>query len=59
MAVKQYKVKSVGLDWEVDGVPRRAEKGEVVDDLPEESISWLLEDELIEEVKPRGQVRKQ
>jgi len=33
---------------------KRAEKGDVVDDLPKESIKWLLEQGEIEEVKHGG-----
>ena len=45
---KKYKVLR-GLNW--PGV--RAEPGEVRDDIPEKSVSWLLEDKAIEEYKPR------
>lgn len=38
-----------GLDYKVDGAPRRAEPGEVVDDLPEKSTGWLLRRRAIEE----------
>lgn len=33
---------------------KRAEKGDIVDDLPKESVKWLLEQGEIEEVKHRG-----
>lgn len=33
----------VGLDYVTPRGPRRAEPGEVVDDLPEKSLPWLLE----------------
>ena len=47
----------VGLDYPPG---KRAEPGDVVDDLPEKSVKWLLKDGLIEEVgeqkpeKPTG-----
>ena len=40
----QYRVKT-GLDY---GKDKRAEKGDVVSDLPVESIAWLLEQGHIE-----------
>lgn len=40
-----------GLSWEKNGVDRRAEVGDVVNDLPAKSIKWLLTDGLIEPVK--------
>lgn len=42
-----YRVK-VGLDYPVKGVEKRAEKGDVVTDLPPKSIPWLLEGDYIE-----------
>lgn len=44
---KQYKV-IVGLSWYDDG---RAEPGEVRDDIPKESLEWLLEQGMIEVYK--------
>jgi|DEB0MinimDraft_3_1074331.scaffolds.fasta_scaffold143742_2 hypothetical protein len=47
----------VGLDYPPG---KRAEPGDVVDDLPDKSVKWLLKDGLIEEVgaqkpeKPTG-----
>lgn len=37
----------VGLNWK----NRRVEAGEVVDDIPSDSVEWLLESNCIEEVK--------
>jgi hypothetical protein len=37
----------VGLDWE----GMRVEPGEIVSNIPEDSLEWLLEDRLIEKVK--------
>lgn len=45
---KKYLVKN-GLDYDVDGEPRRAEPDDVVDDLPPKSVSWLLDRGHIEE----------
>lgn len=39
---KAYEVVT-GLNYPVKGKERRAEPGDVVTDLPESSISWLLE----------------
>lgn len=40
-----------GLDYEVGGKPVRAEAGEVAGDLPPQSVPWLLDAGLIEEVR--------
>lgn len=45
----KYKV-LVGLDY---GPNKRAEVGEVVEDLPSRSIKWLREQGMIEAVDPR------
>jgi hypothetical protein len=46
----------VGLSYPPD---RRAEAGDVVDDLPAKSIKWLLEQDLIEPVgKPSADTSK-
>jgi hypothetical protein len=46
----KYKV-LVGLDYPPD---KRAEPGDVVDDLPRQSIPWLLEQGYIEMVEEEG-----
>ena len=43
----KYKV-LIGLNYPPD---KRAEPGDVVDDLPQKSVSWLLEQGYIEAVK--------
>ncbi len=48
--VKRYRV-LVGMDYPPD---RRAEPGDVVDDLPVKSIPWLLEQGCIEPVDDKG-----
>lgn len=51
MAVKvKYRVLT-GLDYPPD---KRAEVGDVVDDLPKPSIQWLLDQGLIERVGNEG-----
>lgn len=45
---KSYKV-LVGIDYPPE---KRAEPGDVVDDIPEESARWLLKQGLIELAKP-------
>lgn len=52
---KQYRV-LVGLDYPRGGrgPDRRAEPGDVVDDLPKTSVPWLLEQGAIEEVSGDG-----
>ncbi len=46
----KYKVLN-GLNWAIgDGYERRAEPGEVCDDIPASDVAWLLEREYIEEV---------
>jgi len=42
----------IGLNYPPD---RRAEPGDVVDDLPKKSISWLLEQGHIEAVEEEGE----
>jgi hypothetical protein len=42
-----------GLNFEVDGQDRRVEPGEVVDDLPAESVKWLLRDGYIKVARPK------
>lgn len=46
---KQYKVLT-GMNYPVNGVDKRVEVGEIVDDIPVTSIPWLLQDGHIEEV---------
>lgn len=52
---KQYRA-LVGLDYPRGGrgPDRRAEPGDVVDDLPKTSVPWLLEQGAIEEVSGDG-----
>ncbi|MFI9552645.1 hypothetical protein [Nonomuraea endophytica] len=50
---KQYKVLT-GLDYPGKGGPKRAEPGDVVDDVPKESVGWLVEQGVIEEVRGSG-----
>jgi hypothetical protein len=52
--VPAYRV-LVGLDYPPD---RRAEAGEVVDDLPGKSIKWLTEQHMIEPVKSTSKSTK-
>lgn len=40
-----------GLDYPVKGVYKRAEPGDIVDDLPPRSVEWLLRQGHIEEVE--------
>ena len=40
-----------GLDYSAKGEPRRAEIGDIVDDLPKRSLEWLLRQGHIEEVE--------
>lgn len=50
----RYLVKN-GLSYSAKGEPRRAEIGDVVDDLPKVSIGWLLAQGHIEEAaEPEG-----
>ena len=45
-----YRVLERGIEWEVDGVTRRAEPGEILpDDFPQHAIADDLADGLIEE----------
>lgn len=54
MAVKRYRVLN-GLNYPAKGgKPKRAEPGDVVDDLPAKSVPWLLEQGHVEEVKNDG-----
>lgn len=46
----RYLVKN-GLDYSAKGEPKRAEPGDVVDDLPAKSVGWLLKQGHIEEVE--------
>lgn len=39
-----------GLDYPVKGEYKRAEPGDIVDDIPEKSIGWLLRQGHIEEL---------
>jgi len=48
MAKKQYRV-LVGMNYPPD---RRAEPGDIVDDIPPGSLGWLLDAGAVEEVKP-------
>lgn len=48
MGRKRYRV-NVGLDYEAKGKPRRAEPGDVVDDIPAASLPWLTEQGYVEE----------
>ncbi|WP_433519043.1 hypothetical protein ACQP2T_28100 [Nonomuraea sp. CA-143628] len=52
---KQYRA-LVGLDYpgRGRGEERRAEPGDVVDDLPKTSVPWLVEQGAIEEVTDDG-----
>ena len=52
---KQYRVLA-GLDYPARGrgPRRRAEPGELVDDLPKGSVAWLVEQGAIEEVSGDG-----
>lgn len=38
---------NVGINYPVDGVEKRAEAGDVVDDIPEASRGWLIEQGII------------
>lgn len=51
MARKSYRV-LVGLNYPPNGkgAERRAEPGDVVDDLPAAAVAWLLEDSSIAEL---------
>lgn len=56
---KQYRVvdrgPGLGIEWTApDGSNRRAEAGDIVDDLPVKSIGWLLADGLVEEIEAGG-----
>ncbi|UBU11604.1 hypothetical protein [Nonomuraea gerenzanensis] len=55
VVAKQYRVLA-GLDYPARGRggERRAEPGEVVEDLPKTSVAWLLEQGAIEEVTDDG-----
>lgn len=44
---QKYKV-LIGINYD----DKRAEPGDVVDDIPEKSLKWLLEQNVIEPVKP-------
>ena len=46
---KQYKVLT-GMNYPVNGVEKRVEMGDVVDDIPEVSLPWLLAGGHVEEV---------
>jgi hypothetical protein len=48
---KQYRV-NVGIDYPAVGTgkPRRAEPGDIVDDLRKIDADWMLRDHIIEEV---------
>lgn len=48
---KKYQV-LVGLDYSVEGEDKRAEVGDVVADLPPESVKWLQDGGYIEVVRP-------
>jgi hypothetical protein len=51
---KQYRALA-GLDYPgKGGKPKRAEPGDVVDDLPRESVAWLIEQGAVEEVTSDG-----
>jgi len=50
----QYRV-IVGVDYPPD---RRAEPGDVVDDLPGKSIKWLVDQGIVEPVKARSESSK-
>lgn len=55
---KTYLVRN-GINYEVDGVEKRAEPDELVDDLPEKAIGWLLEQGHIDEPpKPKKAAAK-
>lgn len=43
------------LSWKVDGKEVSAKKGETRADIPEESLPWLLEQEIIAPVQPAEQ----
>lgn len=51
-AKKRYRVLA-GLNYPPNGkgAERRAEPGDLIDDLPTQSVSWLLEDGSIEPVE--------
>jgi hypothetical protein len=51
----KYRVKT-GLNWGRGEDERRAEPGEVRDDIPAKSVPWLLAQGLIEEIPeaPKG-----
>jgi hypothetical protein len=54
MAAKKYRVVA-GLDYPgKGGKDKRAEPGDVVDDLPAKSVPWLLKQGAIEEVSSGG-----
>ncbi|MER5252904.1 hypothetical protein [Streptomyces sp. NPDC002855] len=42
-----------GLNWATIKGKRRAEPGDIVDDIPEKSIEWLLKQGHIEAVDPK------
>jgi hypothetical protein len=43
----------VGLDYQVEEQNRRVEPGEVVDDIPAESVEWLKKGGYIQVVRPK------
>ncbi len=49
-AKQRYTVR-VGINFPPD---RRAEPGEVVDDIPEASVAWMLEQGVIEIASPKS-----
>ena len=51
MAAKKVFRVLVGVDYRTaKGEPKRAEPGDVVDDLPSAAVGWLLEDRVVEPV---------
>ncbi|WP_157251039.1 hypothetical protein [Nonomuraea typhae] len=50
---KNYRV-LCGLDYPGKGGLKRAEPGDVVSDLPRESVGWLIEQGAVEEVRGDG-----
>lgn len=45
---KRYRVLAEGLNYPAGDGERRAEHGDLVDDIPDKSLPWLLKQGLIE-----------
>ena len=48
---------NVGINYRVNGAEKRADPGDIVDDLPRGVAEWMLRDELIEKA-PESPSRK-